>query len=144
MSFEEIKKGLIHDFFIIVTGTVFGTLFHCWLLAPDVTFSVDYFFWMILFSLAGDVPLLLFYSKKELSEKQWMIRKILHFLVLELLLLGIGNMLEMYEDVLSGVMFALTVAAVYLLVCAIGHQSNRQLAVKLNRRLEKLREDDAE
>lgn len=142
MNWEELKKEFKHDYFVIVTGTILGTLIYCTVFEPDASFSIWYLFWVLVFSVAGDLPLILFYSKKELSEQQWLCRFIAHFLTLELLLLVLGYFSDMYSGIIGGIVFALLIAGVYILVRLTCLQADQKVAVKINAQLKDLEEDE--
>ncbi len=142
MSFEELKKCLVQDYFIIVTGTVIGTLVYCLIFERSTTFSLFYLGWVLVFSLLADLPLCIFYSRKELTENQWMIRFILHFVTLEGLLLTLAYFANMYHKLIGGVVFALIVAGVYVLVRYTGHQINVRIALKMNENLKRMQETE--
>lgn len=138
MSFEELKKSFIFDYFVIVTGIIIGTFLYCFIFEREATFSLFYFGWVLIFSFLGDLPLCIFYSRKELSEQQWLIRNILHFILLEVLLLVVAYFTKIYTNLTGGIIFAVNVAGVYVLVRFIGHQKNKRLAFKMNANLLKL------
>ena len=142
MSFEELKKCLIQDYFVIVTGTLMGTLVYCLIFERSTTFSLFYLGWVLVFSLLADLPLCIFYSKKELTEHQWMIRFVLHFIVLEGLLLTLAYFANMYHNLIGGAVFALIVAGVYVLVRFSGHQINVRIALKMNENLKRMQETE--
>ena len=142
MSFEELKKCLVQDYFVIVTGTLIGTLVYCLIFERSTTFSLFYLGWVLIFSLLADLPLCIFYSRKELTEHQWMIRFILHFITLEGLLLTLAYFANMYHNLIGGVVFALIVAGVYVMVRYIGHQINIQVALKMNEHLKRMQENE--
>ncbi|MFA9464232.1 MAG: hypothetical protein ACERKN_08040 [Velocimicrobium sp.] len=141
MSIEEIRKAFVYDYFVIVTGTVAGTFIFCLILDKNATFSLLYFGWVLLFSFLADIPLFIFYSKKELPEHKWRIRIVLHFIVLEALLLLLAYIADMYENIVGGMFFAIIVAGVYVMVRFIGHQMNLRLAIKMNERLKRIQEE---
>ena len=62
---------------------------------------------MALFSLAGDATLLVFYSKKVLTEKQFLFRTVIHFILLEIVLMTFAGLLQLYESTLEAVAFFL-------------------------------------
>lgn len=142
MSFEELKRSFIHNYFVIVTGTIIGTFLYCLMFEREVIFSVFDLGWFLLFSFLGDLPIFIFYSRKELSERQCLVRQILHFIMLEVLLLIVAYFAKMYKNLIGGIIFAVIVAGVYLLVRFNGYQKNILLASKMNENLKLLRESE--
>lgn len=103
---------------------------------PYEEFGLSYFVWMLVYSLMGDLTMLVFYSPKELTEKQWIVRQIVHILLLEIVLLTAAHQAGMFEGVLEGTVLVLVILAVYLLVRFIGFRKDLQLAKKLNMRIQ--------
>ncbi|WP_342759227.1 hypothetical protein [Kineothrix sedimenti] len=108
---------------------------------PYEEFGLSYFVWMLVYSLMGDLTMLVFYSPKELTEKQWIVRQIVHILLLEIVLLTAAHQAGMFEGVLEGTVLVLVILAVYLLVRFIGFRKDLQLAKKLNMRIQERKKD---
>ena len=126
-----IKKILI-GFFVSVTCisvvmAVVGILF-----VPDARFGYEAFFSPILFGVIAIVPSLVTYSKEELSLKQTIIRKIIHFILIEVLIL-----LVLYlEGGLTGVGVTISLAVSILVIDLTVHLvlwiNDRRIANELN------------
>jgi len=131
-----LKKMIVH-FFIIYTGAVFGTFIYCLIFERNAVFGIDYFIQLFVMSVFGDLPLLIFYSKKELTKAQMKRRYIFHFCTIEIVLLVVGKRFGLYGDTLAetGVFFAI-VAFVYLLVFVFGYMMNAATADEINKRIE--------
>lgn len=150
MDLKSLIKNMIQHYFIICTGTVICTLLFCLLFYPDAEFSIFYFAWVLLFSLLGDLPFLVFYSRKTLNSKQWLMRSIFHFILLEAVLLFAAFQFGIYDNILQGIVFFFLIFFVYVIVRLIEYQHDSKVASKMNerirqRRLEnKLKEDSTE
>lgn len=136
MDITALIKKMLVQYIIIYAGSMFGTLVFCSIFYPDEMFGLDYLVWMLLFSLLGDLPLLVFYSKRELTEKQWIIRQGIHILLLELVLLCAAFQMGLYEGVIQGAAFALVIIGIYVLVRFITFRGDSKLAHELNVRLQ--------
>lgn len=133
MELTELLKKMIRDYFVIVTGTVIGTLVYCVVREPDALFKVSDFLWILLFALAGDLPTLIFYSSKELTYKKWKIRIQLHIIVLETLLLSIATYSGIIKSVFpDGVFFAVIILFVFFMVWAVHWRLDKKTAKDLN------------
>lgn len=90
MSFRDyLIKNVMMSFFvsvacICVAMALIGSSYE-----PDASFGYEAFFSPLLFGAAATIPLLVKYSKRELSLKQAIIRNILHLAMLEVLLLSL-------------------------------------------------------
>lgn len=134
---KPILKEMIRHFFIIYTGAVFGTFIYCFIFDRDAVFGIDYFIQVFFMSVFGDLPLLIFYSNKELTQVQMKRRHVLHFFIIEIVLLVVGKWFGLYGDTLAeaGVFFAV-VAFVYFLVFIFGYLMNAATADEINKRIE--------
>lgn len=140
MDFKEFMRAIIKQYFVIYTGTMIATFCFCLVFYPEESLPVSYLAWMMLFALCGTLPSLIFYSKKELSKEQWGIRKGIHFVLLEGVLLTAGKVLGMYRGVKQGFWFAIAVFVVYVFVCVFGYWSEKKTAEALNEKLRERRE----
>lgn len=140
MEGKELIKRLLVSYPLIYGGAMMATWFCCKIYAPDSVFDLDYFGWMFLVALAGDLPSLIFYSTKELTEKQWMFRMAVHLAMLETVLLIIGYFMEFYESVVQGMIFAAAVFFVYAAVKGICFTGDSVEAKKINERLKTIKQ----
>ena len=140
MELQQLIKKLIISYPLIYGGAMIATLIYCLVFEPDASFGLDYFGWMLLFALAGDLPSVLFYSRKELTRRQWNVRTLVHFLILELVLLIFAQKLELYHTFQQGLFFAALVLAVYLIVMFGCFAGNSAEAKKINERLKEMKD----
>ena len=105
MNIRTLLRTFIQHFFIIYAFSMIITPVFCMIFAIDVQFPVHYFWQMMSFSLLADMPLLIFYSSRELSRRQWIIRSIVHTLVLECALMYAGFRLGLYAGFAGGLIF---------------------------------------
>lgn len=139
MEVQQLLKKLIVSYPIIYGGTMMATLIYCLVFEPNTSFGLDYFCWMLLFALAGDLPSVLFYSRRELTRRQWNVRTLIHFIVLVLVLLFFAKKLELYHTFQQGLFFAGLVLAVYLIVMFACFAGDRAQANKINERLKAMK-----
>ena len=121
MSRREFFKVALMQFFIIVTlinvvMAVLGVIFR-----PDERFGYDAFLAPLIYAACSMIPVLLTYSKRELTVKQMIIRQVLNLLAIEAIMIGIGlsgsNVLR--EQPLLVVSLALSVFIIFVLVLVI-------------------------
>jgi hypothetical protein len=141
MDLKEILSRMFHSYFIILTGTLTAAAVFCSIFANDAAFGVDMFWKMLLLALLTDLPLLLFYSRKEISNKGWIAREILHFGVIIAILLYFGYTWEWIEPsfLQTGIFIALVVG-VYAAVRVIVFQLDKKTAEQLNKGIKKYNE----
>ena len=121
MSRREYFRIAFNQFFIIVTLInvvmfVLGTIYK-----PDERFGYDAFLAPIIYAACSMIPVLLTYSKKELTVKQMLLRQVLNLLAIEAIMIGIGlaGSVVLFEQPLLIVSFALSVFLVFVLVMVI-------------------------
>lgn len=120
---------------IIYGGSMMATYLFCMIFDRDAAFTLDYFGYMFLFALAGDLPTLVFCSKRELSKREWNIRVLLHFILLEAVLLGFAGILGLYNTLAEGIFFFFLILAVYAMVRGLTFAGDILEVKKINERL---------
>lgn len=139
MEFRNLLKRLVNSYFVIYGCCFFGTWIYCAIFDSAAVFGLGYFKDMAVFALLGDLPGALFYSSKELSKKQWNVRLLLHFLVLEMVLLIMARHLSLYHTALQGIVFAGIILLIYVLVRGICFAGDFEVARTINDRLQKMK-----
>lgn len=121
MSIKEYGKTMLQDFFVITTFVnivmfVLGSIYR-----PGATSSYEILLFPPLYGFLGTIPSWILYSKKELSTRQLLVRKILQVIVLELILVlvifGGENMCK--ENIPEITALAISVFLVYVLVSIV-------------------------
>lgn len=132
MELRDLIKKILVSYPAIYGCSMMATFVFCLVFSKESVFGVDYFGQMLIFSLAGDLPSLIFYSKRELSQKETNVRLVIHFLLLECVLMVFGRYLGLYETVLQGIFFFFIVLAVYVIIRASVFCDDLRKAKQLN------------
>ncbi len=137
MNGEELLKVMLRSFCMIATGVVVSMYVFCLIFYPNVSFELDDIGRILLMAIAGDLPYLLFYSRKELSKKQMHLRQLVHLFVLLALLLYFARLWDWITltSAKEVVVFLSLVLGVYAVVCLATAYRDKKLADKLNRSL---------
>lgn len=145
---ESIKLVAMH-FFIITVGVMFftsiGPLIECGLSGKLV--YPGWYPWMVMLTgLVGAIPSFLFHFKKdsEPTRKEFQIRIVLHFIVIETLIMIMGWVFKWYDGVFEALIVAVTIFAVYLFVWFFSYRINTSLAKNINEALKRINDDDEE
>lgn len=141
MRTEEILKKMAVSFFVIVTGIVCSFYLFCLIFYPNAVFSTVDIGRILLMAVAGDLPFLLFLSGKELSKKQMLVRRIIHFIVLLAILLYLAIRWNWVnpKNIEEIAIFLLTILLVYAAVSFVSRYRDKKLTEKLNERLRERR-----
>ena len=137
MRLKELLKYMFHSFFIITTGIVFSMYVFCLIFSPQATFSVAVFGVILLSAFVTNLPMLIYYSPKELPKEKMLIRIILHFFVLLAILLVLSQLWDWvdFSKPSEIVVYILLVLVVYTTVQLITAYREKKLATSLNKKL---------
>ena len=116
--------------YIILAMAVIGLIFE-----PDTNFGYEAFFSPLIFGAIAAFPKMITYSKEELSVRQTLIRNIIHFLLLEILILlslYFGNILTSISMTVS---LAVTILIIYISVSTIMWINDKKTASEFNKAL---------
>lgn len=134
MYIKSFFKTFVLHYFLIYGLTMIATFFFNLIFnGTAATVEVSYFGWAMLFSLAADLPLVVFISQNELSGKSFYIRIAIHAIVLEALLMPIGYVMEMWRGAVGGVVFFFIVLFVDAAMYALQFLNHKLVADNINR-----------
>ncbi len=147
MPFKDILKQMFRDYFVITTGVLLSMTAFCMLFMPDSSFSVTELGYVLISGVLYVLPDLVFCAPRELSKRQWLIRKVFHFLLLEVTVIGSGHFLFRWLrswDLTQHIVMAVMVLVVYLAVIWIGWERERMNAKAINQKLRQLYQEEKE
>lgn len=142
MNIKQILKNFCIHYFLIYGMTVIVTFFWC-LAEGGQSIPIDYFWQIMIFSLVADLPLFVFWSKKELTSRQTLARIIIHGILLEILLPTAGWFIGMWCDVVGFFIFFAVVLVVDASVFGITFLKTSVEAENINSALKKRRREKA-
>ncbi|BCN30794.1 hypothetical protein bsdtb5_20890 [Anaeromicropila herbilytica] len=140
MSFIEFSKKLLKNYFIIVTGITMAIAFLGMNMYPNERIPYDAFLSPLILGIVAILPSYIFYSKNELTFKQMLFRKILHFILLVITQLGFAYVTGLLKNAEVTFLLAISVFAVYLFTMGISWIIDSKTAIDINRELKKMRE----
>lgn len=139
MSFRDyLIKNVMMSFFvsvacICVAMALIGSSYE-----PDASFGYEAFFSPLLFGAAATIPLLVKYSKRELSLKQAIIRNILHLAMLEVLILSLLFAADLIEDASMAISLGLSILVIDVTVYLVLWINDTRTARAFNKALAEL------
>lgn len=107
-------------------------------LDPAARFGYEAYFSPLIFGFVGLVPSVVTYSRRELSLREALVRKALHVVVLEALLIAFGFVVGVLHGVTDASFFGLAVFVVNLAVNWISWQIDKKDAREINKTLRSL------
>lgn len=138
MSLKTFLKRCLMEYFIITTCVTAAIAILGLTLDPKAKFGYESFFSPLIFGFIGLAPSFVTYSRKELSFRQALIRKVLHFIVLEATLIAFGFFAGILHAFSDASLFGLAVFIVYLTVNLISWQFDKKDAGEINKTLKSL------
>lgn len=138
MSMKAFLKRCLMEYFIITTCVTAAIGILGLSVDPMAKLGYEAYFSPHIFGLVSLIPSFVTYSRKELSFRQTLMRKVLHVIVLEAMLIAFGFWAGILHGVADASFFGLTVSIVYLVVNLISWQIDKKDASEINKTLKSL------
>lgn len=138
MKLLDLIRQLIRDYFVIFGILIIGTVF----LTPPNTINRDYILLAMVFAAVGDLPSIVFWSKSELTENSRRLRRIIHFILLETVILIFGGITGIVSGFAEYLIFAIEIVVIYVIVRFITWRGDLATAKKINEKLKNLKNTD--
>ena len=137
-NFKTFLKRCLLEYFIITTCITAATGVLGLTLDPTAKFGYESYFSPLFFGFVSLIPSFLTYSQKELSFRQTILRKVLHVIALEAILIVVGFKVEILRVPADALFFALAVFIVYIAVNLISWKLDQKNADEINKKLKSL------
>lgn len=146
MPLKELLSLMKNAFFVITAGIVLAAGTFCSVFAGDARFGIEIFWQVLLLAVLTTLPFFIFYSKKELGKRAFIMRAVIHGAVLVAILLGCGFWWEWIEitNIAQLAFYIALIAVVYALVLLFARQRDKKTARALNSGLEKYKKEQEE
>lgn len=131
-------RQLMRDYFVIFGILIIGSV----LLTPPNTINRDYILLAMVFAAIGDLPSIVFWSRSELNENSRRWRMIIHFILLEAVILIFGDIMGIISGVVEYLTLAIEIIVIYVIVKFITWRSDLATAKKINEKLKNLKNID--
>ncbi|WP_429142320.1 DUF3021 family protein [Anaerotaenia torta] len=142
MSFKVFLKRCLMEYFIVTTCVTAAIAVLGLSLDPTARFGYEGFFSPLIFGLISLVPSFVTYSRRELSLRQALVRKVFHVIVLEAMLIAFGFWTGLLHSPAESSFFGLAVFAVYIAVNLISWLLDKKEADEINKTLKSLQDTD--
>lgn len=139
---KDTVKLVISHFFIISTGVLFIISLSNLLFDGNEPLSPELPWQIFLTGILGALPSFLFYFKNEPTKKQFQLRTVIHFIVIETVVMTEGALFKWYGSFIDGLILFAVILAVYLFVWAYSYFMNMHLARDINAALKRFNEDE--
>jgi hypothetical protein len=138
MKLMDLIRQLIRDYFIIFGILIIGSVFF----TPANTINRDYILLVMIFAAIGDLPSIVLWSKSEQTENSRRWRMIIHFVLLEIVILVFGGIIGIVSGLSEYLIFAFEIVVIYVMVRLITWRGDLSTAKKINEKLKNLKKID--
>lgn len=137
MSFKEHLKSVLLSYFVIVTLVDFAIFVLGIIFRPEEQFGYEAFLSPLIYGAIALVPMLLMYSKRELTVKQQIVREIFKLIAIEAALLVFGFGIDNFsiDNIVIIISFAAAVMVIFFMVHFIEWVLDVRVAKQLNSNL---------
>ncbi len=135
-----IKKVMI-SFFISVTCICLAMALIGLLYEPNTRFGYEAFFSPLIFGATASLPTLVKYSKREMSLKQAAIRNLLHFILLEAIILSVLYFIGLLNDISMTIALGVAIFIIDLTVNLVMWINENRIASEFNNALKKMQSE---
>ncbi|AIQ61554.1 DUF3021 family protein [Paenibacillus borealis] len=144
MKLSEIAKDIIRDFLVIFASIIIIITVLRQIYIPELAFDLISIYTIMGFSLLGALTGILWYTPHEISERAMRVRIVIHFLLLEILLIGLASLIGVVNDVSGALLLALQIAVVYAIVRVLSYEKDKKEADQINERLKAVKQENHE
>ncbi|WP_339221027.1 DUF3021 family protein [Paenibacillus sp. FSL H8-0332] len=141
MKRSEVAKDIIRDFLVIFASIIIIITVLRQIFMPELAFDLTSIYTIMGFSLLGALTGLMLYAPDEVSEQAMRVRIVIHFLLLELLLITLASLIGAVASVSAALLFALQIAVVYAIVRLLSYEKDKKEAEQINERLKVVKQD---
>jgi len=144
MKLTDYLKKLIRDYFVIFAVIVIIITVLRQIFAPNEYLELKDIYNYMICALVGDLASLVFYSPKEISEKEMGKRIIIHFLILETAILVLANAVGWVSGTGDTVFLAVQIALIYMIARLLLWVGDQKSASNINERLKAIKEQSTD
>lgn len=134
-------KMIVSHFLVICVAVMFFTSILNLSLGHKIL-PIEYPFQILLTGLITSLPSALFYFKNEPSKKQFYFRFLIHFCIIETIVMIEGSLIGWYNDITEAIIVFVIVILVYAAVLVYSRLENTFTARSINDALKKFHEQD--
>ncbi|MFF2480922.1 DUF3021 family protein [Paenibacillus sp. NPDC058071] len=121
---------------VIITLTILGQLFN-----PDLIFDLKSIYIIMVFSLVSALVSFVLYAPDNISEKSMRIRRVIHFLVIETLLISLGYAFGIVDSTSSIITLAVEIAIIHGFVRLVSWRNDKKVSNAINEKLKSLKNE---
>ncbi|WP_037291324.1 DUF3021 family protein [Saccharibacillus sacchari] len=136
MKIFELFKEILRSFLMIFASIMIIITVLRQIYAPEASFELKAVFTIMAFSFIGALTGVILYTPYAISERKMRIRVIVHFFVLEALLVSLALLFNLVQSMFAISLLAVQIAVVYLIVRLLSYRNDQKEAQQINERLQ--------
>ncbi|WP_338539670.1 DUF3021 family protein [Paenibacillus tundrae] len=141
MKYSDLIRETIRDFLIIFASIMIIIAVLRQVYTPDASFELNSVFVIMAFSFLGALTGLILHTRHPISENAMRFRVVLHFFILEALLISLAILLNLTNSTSSILLLVLQIAAVYTIVRLLTYRTDKKEAQQINERLKTFKKE---
>lgn len=141
MKLSELVKEILRSFLMIFASIMIIITVLRQIFMPDASFELQTIFTIMAFSFLGALTGIILYAPRSTNENQMRIRMVVHFIVLEALLVSLALLLDLVQGIFAISLLAVQIAVVYGIVRLLAYRSDQKEAQQINERLQSFKEE---
>lgn len=141
MKLSELAKEIIRDFLVIFASIIIIITVLRQIYAPELVFDLISIYTIMGFCLLGALTGIILYTPHGISERAMRIRIVVHFIILEVLLIALASFIGVVSSISGGLLLALQIAVVYAIVRLLSYEKDKKDADKINERLKAVKQE---
>lgn len=129
-------------FFVSVTCISAAMALIGMIFEPDIHFGYEALLSPLIFGALASLPMLVKYSRNELSLKQALVRNIIHFILLEVIIMSVLYFIGALTDISLTVSLGVSIFIIYLTVNLVMWINDKRTAKEFNNALKKMQNNN--
>jgi Ca2+/Na+ antiporter len=135
MKLNEFIQKLLKDCLLIFASIMIIITFMRQIYSPQTDFDLKSIYLILIFSFVSSLIGFILYSPNDISEKKLHLRRIIHFLTLEILLITLAGIIGIVSTTSEGIILALQIAFIYFIVRLLSWRNDKKEAERINEKL---------
>lgn len=131
-------KNVMMSFFVSIACICASMALIGMVFEPEIRFGYEAFLSPLIFGAVAAIPSLVQYSKKDLTLKQTAFRNVLHFILLEVVILSVTYFMGIITSVSMAVSLCFSIFIIYLVVTIVIWVNDKRIAKEFNDALKKM------
>ncbi|MHC0037646.1 DUF3021 family protein [Pseudoneobacillus sp. C159] len=141
MKRSDLVRKLIRDFLLIFATIIMIITFLRQIYDPQTVFDLKSIYIIMAFSFISSLVGFILYSPNDISEQIMRLRRAIHFLTLEVLLIALASIFDIVNSGVEAIILAVQIAAIYIIVRLLSWHHDKKETNKINEKLKSFKKE---